>query len=76
MLAPLCKRVRAGNGDAQTGKAGLPAEVAHERDEGLDLLLGGRRRKHDRGLTQIGKARERESGVREDSRLGSGAQCG
>ncbi len=62
--------VGAGNGDAQAGKTGLAAEVAHERDEGLDLLLGGRGRQNDRGFAQVGEARERKAGVREDFEIG------
>ncbi len=75
-VGAVVQRVGAGNGDAQARETGLAAEVAHEGDEGLDLLLGGRGRQHHRGFAQVGKAREREAGVGKDFEIGQGAQCG
>ena len=68
--------IGAGHSDAQAGETGLAAEVAHEGDEGLDLLLGGRERQHYRGFAQIGNAREGEAGVREELEIGHGSPVG
>ena len=64
--------VRAGNGDAQAGETGLPAEVAHESNKSLDLLLSGRGRQHNRGFAQVGEAREGNPAFEKSSRLGNG----
>ena len=72
VLAPWLQRIGPGHGDAQSREAGLAAEVAHQRNKGLDLLLGGRGRQHDRGFAQIGNAREREARVGKELQVGHG----
>ncbi len=55
-ICALAQSLRAGHGNAQRGKARLPAEVPHQRDEGFNLLLGRRGRQHHRGPAQVGTA--------------------
>ena len=70
VFAPGCRGLRAGHGDAQSREAGLAAEVAHQRNKGLNLLLGGRGWQNDGGFAQVGNAREREAGVGKGLKVG------
>src|SRR6266567_8123274 len=60
-LGARSQRVRVGHRDPQSWKPRLPPEMAHQRDKGLDLLLGRRGRQDDGGSPQVRKARERET---------------
>ncbi len=62
--------IRTSNSDAQCRKSRLPAEVSHQRNEGFNLLLGRRGRKHDCGFAQIGKARKWKARVGEHFKIG------
>ena len=63
------KCIGTGDGDAKAGKTSLAAEVAHQCNEGLNLLLRGRGRQNNRGAAQIGEAREGKTGVRKDFKI-------
>src|ERR1700723_3290130 len=69
-IRALMECIGCGHGDAQCGKTGSPAEVAHQSKEGFDLLPCGRSGDDDDGLTEIGPAGKGKPGVCKEFKIG------